>query len=149
LQLRLCLFELRAGLLDLGLLAVDLRRDIGHVGQCNGHLRLGLIDRDLVVAIVNPGEQVTCVDVLVIGHGYFGHVAAHLRRDRETAGRDESVVGRFIVTDVEPVGDATDQDDQENTCAGSRQHPMLAQAVAQGRLFGSRRRAVLRLMRPA
>ena len=111
-QLRLRLIELRFRLIDLFVLAANLRLDVADVGLRNGNLRLRLIDRDLVVAVVDPRQQIARIDMLIVGDRHIGDIAANLRRDRKTPGCDEGVVCRLIVTDVEPVSRAADQGDQ-------------------------------------
>ena len=64
-------------------------------GLRGGDLRLGLVERDAVVAIVDARDHVARRDVLVVGDRNRGEVAGHLRRDGELARRDEGVVGRF------------------------------------------------------
>jgi hypothetical protein len=64
-ELRLGLLDLRLGLLDLLLLAVDLGVDVADVGFGDGYLRLGLINRIQVVAIVDLRDQVAGFDMLV------------------------------------------------------------------------------------
>ena len=129
-QLRLRLIELRFRLIDLFVLAANLRLDVADVGLRNGNLRLRLIDRDLVVAVVDPRQQIARIDMLIIGDRHIGDIAANLRRDRKTPGRDEGVVCRLIVTDVEPVSQAADQGDQQRTHSGRRNDPMLMQPTA-------------------
>jgi len=130
LQLRLGLLHLCLRLIDLRLLAVDLRFDIGVVGLGNSHLRLGLIDRDPVITIVDPCEQIACIDVLIVGDGNRDDITADSRRDREAPSGHERIVGRFKMADVQPVSETTDQCDQEHAYAGDGEHPMLAKTVS-------------------
>ena len=67
-DLRLLHFELRIDVLDAGLR----RRDLG----------LRLLQRDAVVAIVDPGNHVAGGDMLVIGHRDGRDVAGYFRRKR-------------------------------------------------------------------
>jgi hypothetical protein len=135
LQLRLGLVELRLRLLDLFLLAVDLRLDVADVGLRHGNLRLRLIDRDLVVTVVDPRQKFAGVDVLVVGDRDGGDIAANLRRNPKAPGRDEGVIGRFVMTDVEPINEAADHGDQEHAGPYCRDDPMVAQPIPQrGRL---------------
>jgi hypothetical protein len=108
LQLRQGLIELRLRLLDLFALAIDLSLDGADIGSCDGKLCLRLIGRDPVVAIVDPRQQIAGIDVLIVGGRHIGGIAANLRRDRKTPGRDEGVVGGFVMTDVESISDAPD-----------------------------------------
>ena len=72
-------------------------------------LRFGLIDGDPVIAIVDAGDQIAAVNMLVVGHGHIGDIAANLRCDREAPRGDKGVVGGFIVADGEPVGKSADR----------------------------------------
>ena len=128
--MRFGLFELRLGLIDLRLLAINLCRNIGDVGFRNRHLRLRLVDRDPVVPVVDAGEQITRVDVLIVGDGNRSDITADFCRDREAARGHECIVGRFIMADVEPVSEAADQRDQKDACPDGGEDPMFAQTVS-------------------
>ena len=80
--------RLLVGLIDAGFLRGDLRVDIGDVG-------LGLIDLGLVVTVVDAHQHGAGFDHLVVGHRHVDDGAADLRADRDGAGVDERVVGRF------------------------------------------------------
>ncbi|MGY4502881.1 hypothetical protein ACVWYH_006838 [Bradyrhizobium sp. GM24.11] len=140
LKLGLRLVELRLGLLDLLLLGDDLRLDIGDVGLGDLDLRRGLIDGDAIVALVDPGEEIARLDVLVIRDRDISHVAADFRGHGKAARRDEGVVGGFIVADLEPIeqtaGQRRDQHDGTDGC----EQPVLGKTLAQ------RRRRLLRLV---
>jgi hypothetical protein len=69
--------------------------------------------------------------MLIVGDGHIGDITADFRRNRKTPGRDKGVVSRFVVTNIEPVNQAADQDDQQHAGAGGGEHPMLAQPIAQ------------------
>lgn len=120
LKLGLGLFELRLRLLDLLLLGDDLRLDIGDVRPGDRDLRIGLIDGDAIVALVDLGEKVPGFDMLVVRHGYVGHVAANLGGHGKAARGDEGIVGGFIVAHLEPIEHSADkgreQDDGANAC---------------------------------
>ena len=123
-------------MIDLCLLAVDLRVDIDDVSLRNRDLRLRLIDGDPVVAIVNAGQQIACIDMLVIGDGHRGNIAAHFRRDRKAARSYERIVGRFKMADLQPVRNSANQRDQQHACRQACQDPMLAQPLSPRLLAG-------------
>ena len=60
-----------------------------------GNLRVRLGDREAIVAIVEAGDQVAGVDVLVVGDRNGRDITRNLRRDGELPGRKERVVGRL------------------------------------------------------
>ena len=99
-QRRLRLVHLRLVGADLRLLHLELRVDVLDAGLRRRHLRLGLIERDAVVAVVDAGDHVAGGDVLVIGDGDGGDVAGHLGSERGLARRDEGVVGRLEMLGV-------------------------------------------------
>ncbi len=133
-ELGLGLVDLRLGLRDLLLLALDLGLDIVDIGLPDRHLCLGLVDGDLVVALIDAGEEVAGIDVLVIGHGHVGDIATDLGRDREAACCDEGVVRAFVMADVEPIREAADRRRDQDTDDDGRQNRVLPQAVTEGRL---------------
>ena len=110
LRLRCLLF----GLIDAGLLGGDLCVDIGHVGLGLIDLRGRLIDLRPEVAIVEPHQDGAGFDELIVRHRNIDDGGADLRADRNRAGIDEGVVGRFITAGIEPVGHRPDdgRDDQ-------------------------------------
>ena len=126
-QLRFGLIDLRLGLIDLLALTVDLRLHVSDIGPRHLDLCLGLIDRDLVVAIVDLGEQIAGFDMLVVGDRNVGDVASDLRGHRKAARGNERIVRGFEIPDLEPIGDPADRCDQQQADGGRRKHPMLAQ----------------------
>jgi len=92
LQLGFGLIDLRPGLVNLLALAVNLCVDIVDIGLCNRNLRLCLIDRDLVVAIIDAGEQIPDANMLVVRNGNCDDIAADFWRNRKAACGDERVV---------------------------------------------------------
>ena len=67
LQARLRLRHLRLARGDLRLLRGDLRVDVLDAGLRRRHLRFGLRERDAVIALVDLGDHVACVHMLVVG----------------------------------------------------------------------------------
>jgi hypothetical protein len=74
-QRRLCLLDLRLVGADLRLLHLELRVDVLDAGLRRRHLRLGLIECDAVIAVVDAGDHVAGGDVIVIGDGDSGDIA--------------------------------------------------------------------------
>ena len=108
--LRFC--RLLGGLIDARLLGGELRIDIGQTGFRLIHLRGGLIELRLVIAVVEPHQHGTGLDQLIVGHRHVDDGGVDLRTDRHRAGVDKGVVGRFISAGVEPpCHDADDDDD--------------------------------------
>jgi hypothetical protein len=127
--LRFGLIDLRLGLIDLLVLAVDLRLDIVDIAACDLDLCFRLIDGDPVIAIVNPGEKIAGLYMLVVGDRHVRDIAADLRRDGKAARRDEGIIGRFVMAGLEPIGETADQRNQQQACTCRCQHPMLAEPV--------------------
>src|SRR5947209_7273032 len=80
------------GLLHLGLALRDLRLlhrqlgiDVLDAGLRRRHLRLRLGERGAVVAVVDAGDHIPGIDVLVVGDRDGDDVARHLRGDRKLA----------------------------------------------------------------
>ena len=91
------------------------------------HLRFGLRQRRAVIALVDPGDHVALVDMLVVGDRNRGDVARDLGRDRELARRDEGVVGRFEMRGMIPVEVSGRRRQQERDEADRRQDRMPAE----------------------
>lgn len=102
-QRRLRLFHLGLAGGDLCLLYVELRVDVPDAGLSARHLRLRLIERDPIVALVDLRDHIAGVDVLVVGYGHRRDVSRHLRRNSELPRRNEGVVGRLEMLGVIPV----------------------------------------------
>jgi len=82
----------------------------GKIGLClfeNGlivrQLRLRLIERDTIIAVVNAHDHVAAGDMLIVGDGHGGDVARNLWRDRKLPRRDEGIVCRFEVAGIVPI----------------------------------------------
>ena len=109
-------------------------------------LGLSLRERGQVVALVDPGDHVALVDVLVVGDRNRGDIARDLGRDRELARRDEGVVGQFEMRGMVPVDVCRRPGDQER----DQPRPRGADAgggsscAASRRLFPSRQAFPLR-----
>ncbi len=92
------------GLIDLGLLGGDLRDEIVGAG-------LFLIVRRDIVAIVETDELGAGFDQLVVGDGNLDNRGGDLRADLDRAGIDKGVVGRLIVSGMEPPEEQEKQQD--------------------------------------
>jgi hypothetical protein len=134
-ELRLGLVDLRLGLINLLMLTVDLRLDVADVGLRHSdlrlRLRLRLIDRVAIVAVVDKREQIARLDVLVVRDRNLSDIAADLRRDRKAARGDERIVSGLVVPHGKPIGDAADHRDQQQTRPDSLQDRMIAKLVAE------------------
>jgi hypothetical protein len=130
--LRLGLVDLGLRLLDLLALAVGLGLNVIDIRLRDGGLCLGLIDRNPVVAVVDPRQRLAGIDVLIVGDGDIGDIAADFRRDGEAARGNEGVIRRFEMANVEPIRDATGQNDQQDARRHACQQPVLPQPIAQG-----------------
>jgi hypothetical protein len=100
--------------IDARLLGCDLRVDIGHIGLGLIDLRGCLIDLRPEVAIVEPHQDGAGFDKLIVRHRHIDDGGADLRADRDRAGIDEGVVGRFVAAGIEPIGHRSNdgRDDQ-------------------------------------
>jgi hypothetical protein len=76
-------------------------------------LRLGLIERDPVIAIVDAGDDVAGGDVLIVGYRHGSDVARNLWRHGERTRRDERVVGRLESAGMIPIEVATNDRQSE------------------------------------
>ena len=102
-QVRLRLRHLRLTGGDLRVLRGDLRVDALDAGFRPRHLPLGLGEGVAIIALVDLGDHVAFVDMLVVGDRNRGDVARHFGGDRELARRDERVVGRLEMRAIVPV----------------------------------------------
>ena len=137
-RVRLSLSDLRLGRRNLSVLSRDLRVDIVDAGFRPRDLGLRLGERGQVIALVDLGDHIALVDVLVVGDRNGGDVARDFGRDRELAGRDEGVIGRFEMRGMVPVDVGRRPGDEEGDQAGARHEGMPAEeALARffGRLF--------------
>ena len=135
LRVRLRLSDLRLGRRNLRVLGRDLRVDIVDAGFRPRHLSLGLRERGQVIALVDLGDHVALVDVLVVGDRNGRDVARDLGRDRELARRDERVIRRFEMRGIVPVDVGRRPRDQERDQARSR-HERVPAEEALARLLG-------------
>jgi hypothetical protein len=99
-QRRLRLLDLRLAGADLRLLHLKLRVDVLDAGLRRRHLRLGLIERDAVITIVDAGDHIAGGHVLIVVDGDGGDVAGDLRGERGLSRRNEGVIGRLEMPDV-------------------------------------------------
>ena len=118
---RLRLRRLFLGLIDAGLLGSDLCVDVGHVGRGLIDLCRGLIDLCAKVAVVEPHQHGARLDQLIVRHRHIDDGGADLCADRNGAGIDEGVVGRFITAGIEPIGHCRHDtgDDQRRAIASN------------------------------
>ena len=84
----------RLGRFDHGLLNVELRLLAGDGRLRRGDVGLGLVERDLEVAVVDPRQHLAGLDALVVADQHLGQVARDLRRDGRVVGLHIGVVGR-------------------------------------------------------
>ena len=68
-----------------------------------GDLRLGLGDRNLVVAVIDDQQRIAGLHLLVLGHLDLVDIAGDLRRNERHVGLDIGVVGRDHEAPVGPV----------------------------------------------
>jgi hypothetical protein len=66
-------------------------------------LRLRLVQRRPVIAIVDTRDHAAGGDVLIVGNGHGGDVAGDLGGDGKLPRGDESIVGRFEMTGIVPI----------------------------------------------
>ena len=118
-------------------------------GFSGGDLRLGLLERDAIVAIVDVRDHLFADDVLIVGDRHLGDVARHFRRDRELTRGDEGVVGRLEMPRIVPVEIAGCRDDHEHGQADGEHIGIPTQEICTGFvvLFVFCRLLVLRLGR--
>ena len=121
-QRRLRLRCLLLCLIDAGSLGLYLRVDIGHGGLGLIDLRTRLIDLRPVVAVVEPHQHGAGIDQLIVRHRHINDGGADLGADRDCAGIDEGVVGRFITAGVEPISHNPD-DGCDNQCRDDEHLP--------------------------
>ena len=108
-QCRLRLIHLRLVGADLCLLHLELRVDVLDAGLRGRDLRLGLLERDAIIAVVDAGDHVASGDVLVVGDRDGGDIAGHLWGERSLPRRDEGIVGRLEMLGVVQVDIAAAQ----------------------------------------
>ncbi len=95
--------DVGAGLVDDRLLQGDLGIDVADIGFSRRHLRLGLIESGAEILIVDPGQDLTGLDRLVVGHQHIGDVARDPGRDGRVVGLQIGIVGRFLETAHGPI----------------------------------------------
>ena len=95
--------ELRLGLGDAGARAASICRPMRAIGALlRRELVLGRLQRQAIIAVVDPGDQVAGLDGLVVRDRDRGHVARHLRGQDRDVGLDIGVVGRDHEAPVGP-----------------------------------------------
>ena len=82
--------------LELGLLADDR-------GLCRRDIGLGLVERDLEVALVDPGERLARVDTLIVADQHVAQVARNLGGNGGVVSLYIGVVGRDQILADGPV----------------------------------------------
>ena len=97
------LLDLRLVLRDDGPLRRYLRVHVVDIGLRRRHLRLRLLERGAIVAIVDAGDHLAGDDMLIVGDRDLGDVTRHLRSDRKLPRGDEGVVRRLEMRRVIPV----------------------------------------------
>ena len=84
-------------LFDQRLLQRDLRVEVAHRGFGRRDIGLGLVERGPEIAVVDPRQQLSGLDLLVVADQHLGEIAGDLWRDDRGVGLDIGVVGRFQV----------------------------------------------------
>ena len=119
--------DVGGALFDDRLLQRDLGIEVAHRGFGSRDIGVGLIERGAEIAIVDPGQQLSGLDRLVVRHQHLGEIAGDFRRHDGGIGFDIGVVGRFevpaggqiAVAEVGRAGDAERQGQREG-CALDR-----------------------------
>jgi len=95
--------QCRLGRIDNRLLHVELGLLAGDRGFRGGDIRPRLIERDLVVAVVNSRQHLAAMHALVIASQYFAQIAGDLWRNGGVVGLHVSVIGRDQETADGPI----------------------------------------------
>ena len=121
---------------DRRLLAGDRRprgRDVG----------VGLFERDLVVAVVDAGEDLAGLDRLVVAHQHRAQITRDLGSDRVVVGLNIGVVGRDLETSDRPIVPAVIGAERERREAGAAEEkPAQAAARRSRRVRAERPRSL-------
>ena len=88
---------------DHRLLDVELGLLAGDRGLRRRHVRLGLVERDLEVAVVDPRQHLAGRDALIVLDQHLMQIAGDLRRDGGAVGLHIGVVGRHQILADGPV----------------------------------------------
>ena len=75
----------------------------GDRGPGRRHIRLGLVERDLEVAVVDARQHLAGRDALIVLHQHLIQIAGDLRRDSGAVGLHIGVVGRHQILADGPV----------------------------------------------
>ncbi|MHC2382040.1 hypothetical protein ACVMFA_005252 [Bradyrhizobium liaoningense] len=89
--------DVSRALLDDRLLQLELGIDVAHGGFGSRDVGAGLIERRPEIAVVDLGQQLACLDLLVVTDQHLGDVAGHFRRDDRGIGLHIGVVSGFEV----------------------------------------------------
>ena len=125
LPLRFGRSELRGGLRDRRALRVDLPADAGDGRVLGGDLGLGGVDRQLIVAVVDPRQQVALMDRLIgpdidlddMG-GDLGGDDRRARADIGVVGRDEEAAdGQPVVAQIGAIAERGERDGAQKQAA--------------------------------
>ena len=84
-------------LLDDWLLQGDLRIEVAHRGLGRRDIRVGLVERRLEIAVVDPGQQVAGLDGLIVADQHLRDVAGDFWRDDRRVCLHIGVIRRFQV----------------------------------------------------
>ena len=84
-------------LFDHRLLQLDLRIEVMNGGRGGIDVGMGLRKRGPEIAVVDPRQQLTGLDRLVVADQYVGDIARHLRRDDGRIRLHIGVVGGFEI----------------------------------------------------
>jgi hypothetical protein len=118
-QRRLRLVHLGLVGADLGLLHIELRIDVLDAGLRRRDLRLRLLERRAIVTVIDAGNHIAGLDILVVGDGDGGDVARDFRRNRKLPRGDEGIIGGLEMSCVVHIEVAAgDRGGQEHSADG-------------------------------
>jgi hypothetical protein len=111
-------------------------------------LRLGLIERDAVIAVVDARNHVAGGDMLVVSDRNGGDVPGDLGGERGLPGRDESVVSGLEALRIVEINVAAAQDGREKHRSDGKDHRAALEEARPGFFAGRLRLFFLGLRRP-
>ena len=106
--------DLGLGLVDIGLAELQVGLRLFELGLGLGALGTGVVDPHLVVAGVEPQQDLARLDLLVVAHVEGQDLGGDLGRDLRPVAVDEGVVRGLELAGVEPVADGEGDQDGED-----------------------------------